>query len=99
MRDGDEGSSTSDRSAVEVTGGALERNYRSRGDRRLKVFGRMDPLAEFAGHYPVCWRLLGITDFGGPVAPQLGTFGVDLLGHHCNRNKARKNSARGDRWR
>ena len=57
----------------------------------------MDLLAEFAGHCPVCWRLLGVTGLGGvPLAPQLGAFGVDLLGHKRNLNKARKNAASAD---
>jgi hypothetical protein len=57
----------------------------------------MDLLAEFTGYCLVCWRLRGITGLGGvPVAPQLGSFGVDLLGQERSLNEARKNAARGD---
>jgi hypothetical protein len=47
----------------------------------------MDLLAEFTGYCLVCWRLRGITGLGGvPVTPQLGSFGVDLLGQERSLN-------------
>jgi hypothetical protein len=50
----------------------------------------MDLLAEFTGHCLVCWGFRGIAGLRGvPLDPQMGTFGVDLLGHKRNLNKAR----------
>lgn len=57
----------------------------------------MDLLAEFTGYCLVCWRLHRITGLGGvPAVPQLGSFGVDLLGQERSLNEARENAASGD---
>jgi hypothetical protein len=55
---------------------------------------RINVLAKFPSHCPVCWHLRGIARLRGtPIAPRLGDSGVGLPGHRRGLNKARKNTA------